>query len=96
MASSASFVAPHAVDALAAFVRRCPRLFVLTGAGCSTGSGIPGYRDEDGAWKNRPPVQYADFVGRAEARRRDYATHQLVFWNPLQQFVIRKCGPLGK
>ena len=32
------------------------RVFVLTGAGCSTASGIPDYRDEKGDWKRRPPV----------------------------------------
>jgi len=32
------------------------RVFVLTGAGCSTASGIPDYRDEQGEWKRRPPV----------------------------------------
>jgi NAD-dependent SIR2 family protein deacetylase len=38
-------------------------VFVLSGAGVSTASGIPGYRDERGAWKGRAPVQYRDFVG---------------------------------
>ena len=31
--------------ALTRFVDRHPRLLVLTGAGCSTRSGIPDYRD---------------------------------------------------
>jgi NAD-dependent SIR2 family protein deacetylase len=62
-----------AIEALAAFVRAHPRLLVLTGAGCSTASGIPEYRDHEGAWKNRPPVTYADFVGSAAARRRYWA-----------------------
>jgi len=35
--------------ALAAFIRRHPRLLVLTGAGCSVASGIPEYRDHEGA-----------------------------------------------
>lgn len=43
---------------------------VLTGAGVSTGSGIPDYRDEHGAWKRVQPVQYRDFVGNTEVRRR--------------------------
>ena len=58
---------------LAAFIRRHPRLLVLTGAGCSVASGIPEYRDHDGAWKSRPPVRYADFVESAAARRRYWA-----------------------
>jgi NAD-dependent SIR2 family protein deacetylase len=62
-----------ATEALAAFVRAHPRLLVLTGAGCSTASGIPEYRDHDGSWKSRPPVTYADFVGSAAARRRYWA-----------------------
>jgi NAD-dependent SIR2 family protein deacetylase len=58
---------------LAAFVRRHPRLVVLTGAGCSVASGIPEYRDHDGAWKSRPPMRYADFVASAAARQRYWA-----------------------
>ena len=38
-------------EALIDFIDRHPRLFVLTGAGCSTDSGIPDYRDADGAWQ---------------------------------------------
>jgi NAD-dependent SIR2 family protein deacetylase len=37
------------------------RVFVLTGAGCSTASGIPDYRDENGEWKRRPPVMIQAF-----------------------------------
>ena len=39
------------VDALRAFLDANRRLFVLTGAGISTHSGIPDYRDRDGGWK---------------------------------------------
>lgn len=60
-------------EVLVAFLRRYPRIAVLTGAGCSTGSGIPDYRDDDGNWKYRRPVQYADFIGHSEIRRRYWA-----------------------
>jgi NAD-dependent SIR2 family protein deacetylase len=59
--------------ALARFLDRHPRLLVLTGAGCSTPSGIPDYRDGDGAWKHRKPMSFADFCGSAAARRRYWA-----------------------
>ncbi|MBS1820152.1 MAG: NAD-dependent protein deacetylase [Acidobacteria bacterium] len=58
------------VDALAAFLARHPRLFVLTGAGCSTDSGIPDYRDGDGEWKRARPVMYQDFVSSEYTRKR--------------------------
>lgn len=48
-------------------------VFVLTGAGVSTDSGIPDYRDDDGEWKARAPVQYRDFVGSEDTRRRYWA-----------------------
>jgi NAD-dependent SIR2 family protein deacetylase len=59
--------------ALTDFVKRHPRLFVLTGAGCSTDSGIPDYRDSIGEWKRRPPIRYQEFVGNERARQRYWA-----------------------
>jgi len=61
------------VESLAAFIERHPRLFVLTGAGCSTESGIPDYRDTDGEWKRRPPIMFQQFVGNEAARKRYWA-----------------------
>ena len=69
----------NASDSLATFIEAHPRLFVLTGAGCSTGSGIPDYRDRDGGWKRRPPVTLQAFVGVAATRRR-YWARSLVGW----------------
>lgn len=46
---------------------------VLTGAGVSTDSGVPGYRDETGAWLGATPMQFRDFEGSPEARQRYWA-----------------------
>ena len=60
-------------NGLSHFIERHPRLFVLTGAGCSTDSGIPDYRDSAGEWKRRPPIRYQEFVGNELARKRYWA-----------------------
>jgi NAD-dependent SIR2 family protein deacetylase len=61
------------------FVERHQRLFVLTGAGCSTNSGIPDYRDAAGNWKRQQPVTYQAFMGD-EATRRRYWARSLIGW----------------
>ena len=61
------------------FVVAHRRLFVLTGAGCSTASGIPDYRDERGAWKRTPPVTYQAFTGDAATRHR-YWARSMIGW----------------
>lgn len=66
-------------DDLRSFVERHGRLFVLTGAGCSTGSGIPDYRDSDGAWKRKQPVTFQAFMG-SELTRRRYWARSLLGW----------------
>ncbi|MFO1205039.1 MAG: NAD-dependent protein deacetylase [Burkholderiales bacterium] len=64
---------------LAAFVRAYPRLFVLTGAGLSTDSGIPDYRDGEGRWKRSSPVTLQEFL-RADAVRRRYWARSMIGW----------------
>ena len=54
-------------------LRDAGRVVVLTGAGCSTGSGIPDYRDPQGRWKHRRPTLYQDFMTRDLVRRRYWA-----------------------
>jgi len=61
------------------FARRHPRLFVLTGAGVSTDSGIPGYRDDDGQWQRKQPVTLQEFL-RTEAARRRYWARSMSGW----------------
>ena len=62
-----------AVTQLARFIRRHAPVTVLTGAGISTASGIPDYRDDDGQWKQRRPMLFADFVSCANKRRQYWA-----------------------
>jgi NAD-dependent SIR2 family protein deacetylase len=61
------------------FIDRHDRLFVLTGAGCSTNSGIPDYRDSDGRWKRTPPVTIQAFLGTTGTRQR-YWARSLIGW----------------
>ena len=74
----------HDLSELAAFAARHPRLFVLTGAGCSTESGIPDYRDANGDWKRQAPVTYQAFMGEAATRKR-YWARSLVGWRIVSQ-----------
>ena len=73
---------------LGEFVSKSKRLFVLTGAGISTESGIPDYRSEGvglyATSKNRP-VQYADFLKNAEIRQR-YWARNYVGWPRFSSF----------
>jgi NAD-dependent SIR2 family protein deacetylase len=64
---------PAGFDALLDFVARRSRLLVLTGAGMSTASGIPAYRDADGQWLRRDPILFQDFIASAVVRRRYWA-----------------------
>ncbi|KQV61573.1 MULTISPECIES: NAD-dependent protein deacetylase [unclassified Duganella] len=64
---------------LARFLARHSRVLVLTGAGLSTASGIPGYRDKDGVRRGRTPIQGPEFR-RNEAVRRRYWARSMVGW----------------
>jgi len=67
-------------QALRRFIEQHRRLFVLTGAGCSTDSGIPDYRDAEGQWKRSArPVTLQDFLTDAATRRR-YWARSLAGW----------------
>ncbi len=64
-------------EELLSFLADCRSLLVLTGAGCSTGSGIPAYRDGAGRWQRNNPIQYQAFLTRSSARRRYWARSYL-------------------
>ena len=72
------------VAALLQFIELNQPLVILTGAGCSTDSGIPDYRDRAGRWKHRQPVQYMDFIRQAEIRKR-YWSRSMLGWPRIAQ-----------
>jgi NAD-dependent SIR2 family protein deacetylase len=60
-------------DGLSRWIAGHRRVFALTGAGCSTASGIPDYRDDRGDWKRRPPVMIQAFRAEEAVYRRYWA-----------------------
>ena len=64
---------PSRFAALVAHFHHYQQPLVLTGAGCSTASGIPDYRDKNGHWKHRQPVQFNDFINSESVRKRYWA-----------------------
>ncbi|MBB1089148.1 NAD-dependent protein deacetylase [Lysobacter sp. SG-8] len=75
--------------ALADWLQHFPRVLALTGAGCSTASGIPGYRDDRGQWKRSAPITWQAFSSDPLARAR-YWARSLVGWP-----VVERARPNG-
>ncbi|MCE7872043.1 hypothetical protein DYH09_16915, partial [bacterium CPR1] len=59
------------------------RVLVFTGAGISTGSGIPDFRGPQGVWKRRQPVYFDEFLA-SEARRNEHWEYKLEGWDELR------------
>lgn len=66
-------------ESLVQYLRKASRILVFTGAGVSTGSGIPDFRGPEGIWKRRQPVYYQDFMG-SEAARVEHWDYKLEGW----------------
>jgi NAD-dependent deacetylase len=59
---------PNPDPQLVELLRPAGDILIFTGAGISTGSGIPDFRGPQGVWKTRQPVYYQDFMTSEEAR----------------------------
>lgn len=64
---------------LSDLIRSAERIFVFTGAGVSTGSGIKDFRGPQGVWKTRQPVYFDDFMS-SEAARIEHWDQKLEAW----------------
>ena len=87
------------------FIAQSRNLFVLTGAGISTESGIRDYRSEDVglyAVSDSRPMQYSDFL-KSAANRRRYWARNCVGWEEFSSrqpneghFALATLEKLGK
>ena len=81
---------------LSRFLQDANRIMVFTGAGISTGSGIPDFRGPNGVWKRQTPIYYEDFM-RSEAARIEHWDYKLEAWplfraarpNPVHHAIVR-------
>lgn len=84
------------------FMQQHQRILVLTGAGVSTASGIPAYRDEAGQWQHSQPMQYRDFTADVLQRQR-YWARSYSGWEHIRNarpnaahFALSRLEALGK
>jgi len=66
------------------FLQTSQRILIFTGAGVSTGSGIPDFRGPQGVWTRRQPVYYDDFM-RSEQARIEHWDYKLEGWQAFRQ-----------
>jgi NAD-dependent deacetylase len=65
---------------LSDYLRSSRRALIFTGAGISTGSGIPDFRGPQGVWTRRQPVYFQDFM-TSEAARIEHWDYKLEGWD---------------
>ena len=65
---------------LSDYLRSSSAILIFTGAGISTGSGIPDFRGPQGVWTRRQPVYFHDFM-TSEAARIEHWDYKLEGWD---------------
>ncbi|MFQ5640333.1 MAG: NAD-dependent deacetylase [bacterium] len=83
-------------ERLVRYLIQADQIMIFTGAGISTGSGIPDFRGPQGVWKKHQPVYYQDFM-ISEAARVEYWNQKLEGWegfcqaqpNPVHEAVSK-------
>lgn len=61
------------------YIRAANKILIFTGAGISTGSGIPDFRGPHGVWTRRRPVYFDEFMS-SEAARIEHWDYKLEGW----------------
>ena len=72
------------MDDLSEYLRAAGRILIFTGAGISTGSGIPDFRGPQGVWTRRRPVYYEDFMN-SKAARIEHWDYKLEAWESFRE-----------
>ena len=67
------------VTKFAELLKNAAKILIFTGAGISTGSGIPDFRGPQGVWTRRKPVYYDDFMS-SEMARVEHWDYKLEGW----------------
>jgi NAD-dependent deacetylase len=60
-------------------LKKAKKILIFSGAGISTGSGIPDFRGPQGVWKRRQPVYFDEFLA-SEEKRAEYWDYKLEAW----------------